>query len=480
SLEALSRSASTWRGVGLSERAALLRRCLTHLGQASKGWVAAACQAKGASLTSSVAGEEWLGGPVTLARNLRMLAESLEAGATPPLPGVRERPDGQVVVQVYPDGLLDKVILSGVEAQIWLEPGASPSQGANYREEDRNRPSSVSLVLGAGNVASIGPMDALYKLFVDDETVLLKTNPVNDYLGPWWEKAMHPLVEANLLRVVHGGGREGAYLCQHDTVRSIHITGSDRTHDAIVWGAPDQQAERKASGTPLLDKPITSELGCVTPVLVVPGPWSDAELTYQARNIAGMLTQNASFNCNAAKVVLLPGDWDRRDAFVERLREQIRGIAPRKAYYTGAQERYASFVEAYPSCEVVGENGPDIVPWTLLPDVPATRGEHALTQEAFCGVLALVDLPAADAVSYLEQAIPFANDDIWGTLSCMMLVHPRTEKAHPEAVDRAIAQLRYGGVAINGWAGLCYGLVSPSWGAFPGHTLDDIVSGRGF
>jgi hypothetical protein len=61
----------------------------------------------------------------------------------------------------------------------------------------------------------------------------------------------------------------------------------------------------------------------------------------------------------------------------------------------------------------------------------------------------------------------------------MIFVHPKTEKAHAEAVDKAIADLRYGGVGVNTWAGVIYGFVSTTWGAFPGHGPEDIVSGRG-
>ena len=32
---------------------------------------------------------------------------------------------------------------------------------------------------------------------------------------------------------------------------------------------------------------------------------------------------------------------------------------------------------------------------------------------------------------------------------------------------------------MNVWAGVIYGLVATTWGAFPGHPLDDIRSGRG-
>jgi hypothetical protein len=46
-------------------------------------------------------------------------------------------------------------------------------------------------------------------------------------------------------------------------------------------------------------------------------------------------------------------------------------------------------------------------------------------------------------------------------------------------VERAIADLRYGSVAVNHWAGLNFALGTTTWGAFPGHTVDDIRSGQG-
>ncbi|HJL18379.1 MAG TPA: hypothetical protein RMH99_22135, partial [Sandaracinaceae bacterium LLY-WYZ-13_1] len=62
---------------------------------------------------------------------------------------------------------------------------------------------------------------------------------------------------------------------------------------------------------------------------------------------------------------------------------------------------------------------------------------------------------------------------------CMVLVHPETRRKHAAAFDQALQKLRYGGIGVNAWAGLIYGLVSPTWGAFPGHPLEDIQSGRG-
>ena len=125
---------------------------------------------------------------------------------------------------------------------------------------------------------------------------------------------------------------------------SIHLTGSARTYDAIVWGS-DRNAHpaRKAEGRRALSKPVTAELGCVTPVLVVPGRWSSADLEFQARHVAAMVTQNAGFNCNAAQVVVLARGWAQREEFVDRLKAALARIPPRRAYYPGAQERHRGF-----------------------------------------------------------------------------------------------------------------------------------------
>jgi hypothetical protein len=119
------------------------------------------------------------------------------------------------------------------------------------------------------------------------------------------------------------------------------------------------------------------------------------------------------------------------------------------------------------------------VPWTLIPDVPPAQGEFALSEEAFCGVIATVQIDAAEADEFLAKAVPFANDAIEGTLSCVMLVHPQTRRDHPAEVDRAIADLRYGGIGINVWSAVLFAIGVTSWGAFPGQTPADVGSGIG-
>lgn len=38
------------------------------------------------------------------------------------------------------------------------------------------------------------------------------------------------------MEIVYGGAKEGAFLTSHPTIKSIHLTGSSATYDAVVWG----------------------------------------------------------------------------------------------------------------------------------------------------------------------------------------------------------------------------------------------------
>lgn len=477
-IEKLAKNKDRWAQIGIEERIQLLEALKTGILAQAEDWANKGAQAVGIDPSSSGAGEAWLGGPITTMRNIHLLTETLKKGGQPQPAAWRHKENGQSAALVFPQNAMDKALFAGIEAEIWIKPNHEKTQGHIYREQQDQ--GKVCLVLGAGNVSSIGPMDVLYKLFAENEVCVLKMNPVNDYVGPYIEKAFQPLIDEGYLAVVYGGSEVGKFLTHHANVDSIHITGSDKTHDAILWGdSEEKQQANKATKTPVLQKEISSELGCVTPVLVVPGPWSDKELKFQARHIASMIVHNGSFNCNAAKALLLPKEWDRLDDFKRVLRETLKSMPQRKAYYPGAHQRYDGFLSQYPDAEPMHERSEEVIPWTIIPNVKAQKGEYALTTEAFCGVVAEVELEGADASSYLENAVRFANEEVWGSLSCMMMIHPKTQKEHHTAFHKAIADLKYGGIGVNVWAGLIYGLVVTTWGAFPGNPLDNIESGRG-
>jgi acyl-CoA reductase-like NAD-dependent aldehyde dehydrogenase len=277
-VEELQTHKHEWAKLPVRERINLLEQLHAGFAHVADGLVAIALQAKRITAGTPTEAEEWLAGPFFVLRNLRLLRRSLEEierRGRPKIPGrITTLPNGQVAARVFPADIYDRVFFRGFSGDIWMEPGVTAEELPSTQALAYQGPApdgKVALVLGAGNVSSIGPMDALYKLFVEKQVVILKMNPVNAYLGPLIEEGFRALVARGFLHVVYGGAAEGEQLCRHQGVDEIHITGSDRTHDAIVFGTGEEGARRTAERRPLLVKRITSELGNVSPVILVPG-----------------------------------------------------------------------------------------------------------------------------------------------------------------------------------------------------------------
>ncbi len=274
----------------------------------------------------------------------------------------------------------------------------------------------------------------------------------------------------------------GQYLTGHARIDEVHITGSDKTYDAVVFGAGPDGERRKAADEPLLDKPVTAELGSVSPVIVVPGTWSIAELRYQAEHVATMLVNNAGFNCVSARVIVTHAAWPQRDAFLGALTQTLAEITTRRAYYPGAADRRAAFVAAHPEAEEFGHGPDDALPWTVIPGVPPGHVDDiCFNVESFFGELAETALPAPSAAAFIDAATAFCNDVLWGTLGATIIVSPASAKDTDvaDALERAVADLRYGSIGVNLWHGVSFALGSTTWGAYPGHARTDIQSGTG-
>ncbi|MFC7898463.1 aldehyde dehydrogenase family protein [Streptomyces sp. NPDC057381] len=476
----LREHAASWTATPLAERIGLLERMLPRIGDGAPAMVAESARAKGYDASSDRSAEDWVAAPWALAQTVGAylhVLRRLAAGHGPvPAKAVRTR-DGRTVVDVFPATTADRLLLSGFTAEVWTLPGTTREQVlARAAGEYRGRPGepAVALVLGAGNVPAITPLDVLHKLYAEGQVVLAKMNPVNACLRPHFEKVFTEFVERGWVRFVDGGAAEGAYLTAHDDVDTIHVTGSERTHDAIVWGTGERGEERRRADTPLNDKPFTSELGGVSPCIVTPGPWSAADFRFQAEHIVTSKLNNSGHNCVATQILLLPRHWDGTERLLAEIR-RVLGEQPRHgAYYPGAADRLAAVARAHPEAETWADSGT-----VLVPDL-ADADDPMLTHEVFAGALGVVRLPGEDVTGFLRAATGFANDRLPGTLGATLLVHPRTERTHRAAVDEAVAALRYGTLGVNCWSAFGFLLGYTPWGAFPGHDRRDIGSGVGF
>jgi acyl-CoA reductase-like NAD-dependent aldehyde dehydrogenase len=285
------------------------------------------------------------------------------------------------------------------------------------------------------------------------------------------------------MQIAYGGASEGAYLCQHPDIDEIFITGSDKTFDAIVFGPGELGLRRKSERKPLLKKTINGELGNVTPVIVVPGKWSQEDLDYQAESIGSWIATHASCACNTPRVIILHADWPQRAAFLDSLRRVFSRAPLRFAYYPGSQQRHQSYLDTHSSVEKIGEPAEGELPWTIITDVNIQNGaDICFTTEAFCSVVAVATISADSIPEYLERAVAFSNETLWGTLAAGLCVHPTSIK-DPQvkaAFETAIEQLRYGTIGVNCSAGLSWVLMTTPWGAFPGSSIYDIQSGDSF
>jgi len=399
---------------------------------------------------------------------------------------VHHKPGNRIAIQVVPGSNFDKVLYGGVTGEVWMEPGVDEANVQATQAEAYRSPSAhvgVSLVLGAGNVASLGPRDVLTKLFGEGKVVVLKANPVNDYLVPYWTKAMASLIDAGYLRIVSGGAQVGSYLTNHDDVTDIHVTGSDKTHDAIVFGVGEEGQRRKVANDPLIKKPVSCELGNVSPVVIVPGEWTQKEIDFQARHVATMIANNAGFNCLTPRIIITHQQWKQREDFFRALEEVFATLPTRRAYYPGASTRRDAFLAQHPDAHEIGVTNADTMPWTIIRNVDSSStNDVCLNVEAFCALTAETALSAESAVDFVKKATSFCNDVVWGTLSMTLIADTRTLKdpVTGPAIEEAIADLRYGSIGVNLWHALSFAFATTAWGAYPGHSISDIQSGTGF
>ena len=482
-LAELDAAKDVWAKNDVATRIRLLEALKDGVMDVAADWAKTSSTEKGLGLDTPLAGEDWVTGPYATLEGinayLRTLNEIDTRGFLKKLK-MRTLPTGQTAVRVMPTSLLERLLLPGVSAEVWMQPGETPDTirqkaAPLYQTPKAERRGAVSLVLGAGNISSIAPLDVLYKLLVENQVVLLKMNPVNDYLTPLFKKAMAPLIEADALRIVSGGADVGAYLCDHPLVEELHITGSDKTHDAIVWGVGEEGEKNRAAGTPKNTRRFSSELGSVSPTIVVPGPWSDADIAFQAENIATMKLYNSGHNCIACQTLVMPEGWDKGVALLSAVKS-VMAASHRPSWYPGTEERLDDYAAHLEDAERVdrGPNAPAAVIGRLGEDA---RNRNA---EVFGPALGVKDLPAPDAETYLRAAIDYANNDLWGTLGANILIHPATLREIGSArFDEIIAGLRYGTIGINGWCAFGFLIATAPWGAFPGHTPEDIQSGTG-
>lgn len=482
-IEELKASSAAWVRLHLLERIGLLERLKPRILAEAESLASEAAQRQEVEPSSPFMAEEWILVPWAFLQGVNSYLTTLRRIALGRSPvsrsAVRLREDGRTLVRVFPVSVTDRLLFSGYGAEAWLEPGVTPEQAlreaaAMHRGAGFERP-GVALVLGAGNVGSITALDILHALYSEGHAVIVKMNPVNDYLGKYFERIFAEYIERGWLRFVYGDAALGSYLAYHPGVSAVHMTGSAATHDAIVWGVGEEGEKRRRANAPRLSKPMTSELGGLSPLIVVPGDWSPRDLRFQAEHVVTSKLNNAGHNCIATQVLVLPEPWEQADRFLFEIRAVLESLPPRHPYYPRAAERMKAAMAGHSDAETYGDGT-----CVVVPNLDLGANESLLRDEVFGGALGIVRLKNRGVRDYLESAVAFVNERLPGTLGATLLIDPATAKGNEAVLEAALSDLRYGSIGINAWCGLGFLLGYTPWGAYPGHTLQNIGSGIGF
>jgi acyl-CoA reductase-like NAD-dependent aldehyde dehydrogenase/GNAT superfamily N-acetyltransferase len=487
-LDTLYERKDKWVRLSIPERLSILGEIRKDLFKIKDRWVHAELEAKGIPARTFGEAEEW-GILATVFRAVRILQRSLgeiQQRGRPGIAGsIRSRPNGQVVVPVFPRSIADRLLFLGVKGEVWMEPGVTAeevlaTQAWAYGDTDQR--GKIAFVLGAGNASVLPVIDFLHKLFVELQIVVIKLNPVNAHMGPLMKEGFRALVHRGFLGFVYGGAEQGSYLCNHPAVDELHLTGSDKTYETIVFGSGSEGKKRKAERNPMISKRFTGELGNVSPVIVVPGPWQKSDIEEQAKHIATWLVANAGFACLSPRVIVQHESWSGRSRLIDQIGQILSRIPTRKAYYPGARDRHAEFLAAHPEALNFGKVDSGHLPWTLIPALDAKNANDiCFKREAFCSLCAETALNAPNIASFIDRAVEFVNHTLWGTLNATLIVHPKSlrDPDTSAAIDRAIDNLRYGTISVNMLAYYATYVMTACWGAFPGHDIYDIQSGVG-
>jgi hypothetical protein len=128
-LQRLAGEKARWSKTPPGARVKLLEQVRSKLGSAAPAWVQMAAQRKGIEPDSPLTSEEWWSGPWTLLSYVDVMRHTLQglegARHLNGLP-VRRTRSGQTAVRVFPASRVDRILWSGISAEIWMEPGVSP------------------------------------------------------------------------------------------------------------------------------------------------------------------------------------------------------------------------------------------------------------------------------------------------------------------------------------------------------------------
>ena len=474
-IDNLAKNSRRHVSTSLSEWARLALETVQSVASAAPDWVNAAVQMKqahGASHEDVAGAEELATGPLTTLRLLLLSAHSLNDISVHGVPRLREgvriahQNSGNdatslVEIDVVPArGLFDPFIYHGHSATVrCTNPGGHSAFMENWRQECMTRPQrgGVTLVLGAGNVTGLSVADALCQVFEYGRSALVKLHPMHEPLADVLQQAVAPLVDAGLISFVVGGKDLAEQLLRAEDITHVHLTGGHQAFESVA-----------AKTT----KPLTCELGNVTPWFVLPGRYTTKQLYFQADLIAASIANNTSFNCIATKLVVTCRQWEQRNAFLDRISFRLQSLPRRPAWFPGSAETWEQA-----SGQVLPHDG--LLPCVFRKCVTGENDGSWNAREWFVPVADEVTLDATSTEDCCLKSMALARR-LPGSLAASVTVPQFLSSWDAARANLLLEHLPFGVVAQNCWSAIAYSMGAVPWGGHSGGTRSEPKSGIGF
>ena len=294
----------------------------------------------------------------------------------------------------------------------------------------------VALVLGAGNIASIPPLDLLYKLFAEGEVVLVKLNPINDYLRPVFERAFAALIDDGFCASSPAAARSAAASARTPAWRaSTSPAARARTTASSTGrgGGRGAAGARRARAVQARSAPSSAASG---PPIVVPGPGGRPTSTIRRSTSPPRSSTTAATTASPRRCWCCrpdgrgaTGSWTPCAGGCERWWTGRRTTAAAPSGST----RCSSATRGGGGGGRRGRAGPGL----------RRRRRRAGRLRVHRGVLrpgAGGHHPAGRRARGLPaRAVAFCNETLYGTLGANVLIHPRTVAEIGDELDAAIS-----------------------------------------
>ena len=355
------------------------------------------------------------------------LYESILKGKMPEPANITQVKEGIYDIEVVPLDAKDKMLSGTQKFHLRVK-------GKSKQVNPMDKPAGVIAVSGAGNYSS--SLEMVKAMFLENCAVIHKPHKLNEETDKIWEKIFQPLIEVKVIAFCSAD--QGRALSKLEGLSKIYFTGSTGVAKAISDAA---------------SVPLISECGGNNPLIVVPGEreWTQKEMVHQANQIITAAKLNGGAVCGRPQTVVTSKLWPQRRVFLDALKKAIVEDTPAAGtYYPGSEDVKKSFIDNHPNAVKFSPEKGRYTSGEFLFIENVDEDSFAVKNEAFCQIMneVALDVPA-NAADFLPAATDFCNSKLHGTLGCMIIIDEKTQKTYKEALDTAVSELSYGGIAVN-------------------------------